>query len=271
MKRKGLYRPTIEDAVELSGIETLHPGGFELTRRTAEVAELKVGLEVLDVSSGRGTQAVFYAREFGVDVVGIDIAEEMVAAGKALAATAGVADRVSFVLGDSQALPFEDGRFDVVINECAVGIPDDSQRVLDEMVRVVKPGGRIVIHESTWRAPMSEDEKEEIAERYGTTPLEESQWREMMETAGADEVETELERWSAPERFWNVRKDRHVAGPGQILTVGERLRTVWRILGRYGPRGLLTGLRNERLFYQTIRQGKLGYGLYWARRPLVSH
>jgi len=38
MKRKGIYRPTIEDAVEISGIETLHPGGFALTRRTAEVA-----------------------------------------------------------------------------------------------------------------------------------------------------------------------------------------------------------------------------------------
>lgn len=37
MIRRGLYRPTLEDAVEISGIETLHPGGFALTRRTAEV------------------------------------------------------------------------------------------------------------------------------------------------------------------------------------------------------------------------------------------
>ncbi|MFD2413581.1 hypothetical protein [Paenibacillus rhizoplanae] len=34
------------------------------------------------------------------------------------------------------------------MNECAVGIPDDSQQVLNEMVRVVKLGGRVVIHES---------------------------------------------------------------------------------------------------------------------------
>lgn len=41
MKRKGIHRPTIEDCVEMSGIETLHPGGFALTRRTAELAGLK--------------------------------------------------------------------------------------------------------------------------------------------------------------------------------------------------------------------------------------
>ena len=49
MKRKGIYKPTIEDAIEIGGIETLHPGGFALTRRTAELGQLKEGLKVLDV------------------------------------------------------------------------------------------------------------------------------------------------------------------------------------------------------------------------------
>jgi hypothetical protein len=55
MKRMGFYSPTIEEAIEISGIETLHPGGFALTKRTAELADLKKGLNALDVSSGRGT------------------------------------------------------------------------------------------------------------------------------------------------------------------------------------------------------------------------
>ena len=66
MKRNGLYRPTVEDAIEIGGIETLHPGGFALTKRTAELAALREGLKVLDVSSGRGTQSIFYAKKFGV-------------------------------------------------------------------------------------------------------------------------------------------------------------------------------------------------------------
>lgn len=151
MQRKGTYRPTIEDVVEISGIETLHPGGMPLTRRTGEVTGLGPGMKVLDVSSGRGTQAIYYAQTFGAEVTGVDLSEEMLEAARSNAGAAGVGDKVRFRHGDSQALPFEDETFDVAINECAVGIPDDSQGVLNEMVRVSKPGGAVAIHESTWR------------------------------------------------------------------------------------------------------------------------
>ena len=125
MKRKGTHKPTIEDAIEISGIEILHPGGYELTRRTAELCELRAGLNVLDVSSGRGTQAIFYALTFGVNVTGLDNSEEMIKTATKRAGENGISDKVKFVLGDSQKLPFADNTIDVVINECAVGIHDD--------------------------------------------------------------------------------------------------------------------------------------------------
>ena len=159
MKRKGIHKPTVEDAVEISGIETLHPGGLALTRRTAELANLQAGMKVLDVSSGRGIQAIYYAQTFGVQVVGIDISEQMISAATQNAKDAGLNGQVLFRPADSQQLPFADNSFDAVINECAVGIPDDSQKVLDEMVRVAKPGGAVAIHESTWRKPLSVAEK----------------------------------------------------------------------------------------------------------------
>lgn len=270
MRRQGHYRPTIEDAIELSGIETLHPGGTALTRRTAEVAGLAAGLRVLDVSSGRGTQSIFYAQHFGVDVTGLDLSPEMVRSARQRARDADLGERVSFVQGDSQELPFADASFDVVINECAVGIPDDSQRVLDEMVRVVAPGGVVAIHESTWADSLDLAEKEELSERYGTTPLERVEWIGMLEQAGIVNVQSELDPWSAPANFWKVRQDRDVSGPGSVLTLGERLTTVGRILQGYGPRGLWTALRNERIFYNAVRAGKIGYGLYWGSRPLAT-
>lgn len=146
VSRQGLYRPTVEDGVELSGMEILHPGGVPLTRRSAEVAGLRPGLRLLDVSSGRGTNAILYHQEFGVDVTGIDISPGMVEAARHRTALAGVSDRVQFHLGDSQQLPFAEDCFDAVINECAVGIPQNPARVLTEMARVVKPGGAVVIH-----------------------------------------------------------------------------------------------------------------------------
>jgi len=260
MKRKGLHRPTIEDTIEISGIEMLHPGGMALTRRTAELAELKEGVAVLDVSCGRGTQSVFYAKEYGAVVTGIDISADMLQTAAENAKQAGI--QVTFKQGDSQNLPFDDNCFDVVINECAVGIPDDSQKVLDEMVRVVKPGGKVLIHESTWREKLPEEEREEITERYGTTPLELHQWLEMLENAGAKNIYYELEQWSTPEMFWKIRKDRDVKHWRFTMSPLEKIRTGFRVIKKFGIKGLFKMMQNGRVFFNTIRAEKLGYCLF---------
>jgi len=262
MKRKGIHKPTIEDIVELSGIEALHPGGMALTKRTAELAALKPGLKILDVSSGRGTQSIFYAQEYGVNVIGLDLSEEMIHTARKNAENEGVESLVTFKKGDSQNLPFEDETFDVVINECAVGIPDDSQKVLDEMVRVAKTGGIIVIHESTWREKLTKEEKEEISERYGTTPLEYEEWKAMLVKAGVDEIITEFDEWSKPEMFWKIRKDRDVKKFSKILTSEEMGRTIEIITKEYGQDGVKKALENQKFFFQTVLEGKLGYCLF---------
>ncbi len=262
MQRKGIYRPTIEDAIEISGIETLHPGGFALTKRTAELGGLKKGMKVLDVSSGRGTQSIFYAREFDVDVTGIDIDDEMVRTASQAARREGLDKQVRFKKGDSQALPFADSSFDVVINECAVGIPDDSQKVLDEMVRVTRKGGTVLMHESIWRGKLPNREKEDFSERYGTTPFELEEWISMLKRAGAKNVVHESDPWSKPEMFWKIRKDRDVKHWIFVMSVRETLATTARIYKRYGIRGVLTVFKNERVFYRWVLAGKLGYALF---------
>lgn len=262
MKRKGLFKPTIEDAIEISGIEMLHPGGFELTKKTAELCELKEGMNVLDVSSGRGTLALYYAKNYGVNVTGLDISEEMVYAATKKAINQHLSHRVKFILGDSQDLPFCDNTFDVVINECAVGIPDDSQKVLNEMVRVVKPGGSIAIHESTFRVKLKMHEREEISERYGTTPLEFDEWIKMLEIAGAQNIISETEYWSNPEMFWNVRMDRKVVNPGKVLTFMEELITSFRLFKAYGYKGIINAYKNEKYFIEMVKDGVLGYALF---------
>ena len=262
MKRKGIHKPTIEDIVELSGIEALHPGGMALTKRTAELAALKPGLNILDVSSGRGTQSIFYAQEYGVNVIGLDLSEEMISTARKKAENEDVEGLVTFKKGDSQNLPFEDNSFDVVINECAVGIPDDSQKVLNEMVRVAIPGGIIVIHESTWREKLSKEEKEEISERYGTTPLEYEEWKAMLVKAGVDKIITEFDEWSKPEMFWKIRKDRDVKIFSKILTSEEMGKTIEIITKKYGQDGVKKALENQKIFFQAVSGGKIGYCLF---------
>lgn len=266
MKRTGLYRPTIEDCLELSGIEALHPGGMALTRRTAQVVELRPGMTVLDVASGRGTQSVYYAAEYGASVTGIDLSREMVRTAEKTAEVARLADRVRFLRADSQALPFGEATFDAVINECAVGIPEDSQKVLDEMLRVLKPGGTVVIHESTWLKALPAAEKADLAERYGTTPLERNEWTAMLRKAGAKAIRTELDPWSKPEMFWKIRKDRDVRHYKHVLRAGEKVMLLARIAGAYGLKGIVQAYENEEAFYRAVLEGKLGYGLYWGKK-----
>jgi ubiquinone/menaquinone biosynthesis C-methylase UbiE len=155
-------------------------------------------MSVLHVSSGRGTLSFYFAETFGVHVTGLDISEEMVKTASERSKGSTAADRLSFVLGDSQHLAFPDNTFDVVINECAVGIPDDSLQVLNEMLRVVKPGGTVAIHESIWRKPISDIEKGEISERYGTTPLEFNEWKSMLLKAGATDIVHESDQGPGP-------------------------------------------------------------------------
>ena len=83
----------------------------------------------------------------------------------------------------------------------------------------------------------------------------------MLEKAGVKNIVYEFEQWSKPEMFWKIRKDRDVKHWFFTMTIPEKLTTLKRIFARYGLTGVLTVMKNERVFYRTVLQGKLGYAL----------
>ena len=225
-------------------------------------AGIKHGL-ALEIGPGPGYLGLEWLKETeGTSLKAVEISPAMIAIAKKNAAEYDLGTRSEYVIGDAQELPFDDNTFDVVINECAVGIPDDSQMVLNEMVRVVKPGGVCAIHESTWRKKLSNDEKEEISERYGTTPLEYEEWIEMLQKAGVKEIITEFDEWSKPEMFYKIRKDRDVEDFSKIYTPKELGFTIKRITEEYGQEGVKTALENQKVFVDSVLSGKIGYCLY---------
>jgi hypothetical protein len=125
--------------------DVLHPGGEATTRRALELACLRPGERLLDVASGAGASALLAARELGAEAVGVEYGEEAVAAAAALAATAGLGEEVGFLRGDAEALPAEDGSFDVVLCECSLCTFPDQQRAVEEIRRVLRPGGRLAL------------------------------------------------------------------------------------------------------------------------------
>jgi ubiquinone/menaquinone biosynthesis C-methylase UbiE len=98
------------------------------------------GDKVLDVAAGTGNVAL-RAAEAGAAVVASDLTPESLAAGRREAQSLGL--ELDWVVADAQALPFEDGAFDVVTSAVGAMFAPDHQAVANELVRVCRPGGTI--------------------------------------------------------------------------------------------------------------------------------
>jgi arsenite methyltransferase len=129
--------------------DSFHPGGFETTRRLGNMLNLSPGTRVLDVASGKGTTAVFLAKEFGCEVVGVDYGGQNVEASRALVQAVQLEGRVQFERSDAERLPFADASFDAVICECAFCTFPQKALAAAEFFRVLRPGGRVGISDLT--------------------------------------------------------------------------------------------------------------------------
>jgi demethylmenaquinone methyltransferase/2-methoxy-6-polyprenyl-1,4-benzoquinol methylase len=101
------------------------------------------GMRILDVATGTGMVAFALAAR-GAEVVGLDQSEAMLGGARTrLGRTPALAGRLSFVLGEAEALPFADGEFDALSFTYLLRYVDDRAATMRELVRVLKPGGRI--------------------------------------------------------------------------------------------------------------------------------
>jgi SAM-dependent methyltransferase len=107
-----------------------------------EAAEVSAGERVLDVACGNGNAALAAARRFAV-ATGIDYVPALLDRARARAAADGL--ELALRHADAEALPFDDGAFDVVLSTFGVMFTPDQARASRELVRVSRPGGRIAL------------------------------------------------------------------------------------------------------------------------------
>lgn len=114
---------------------------FNASENLAEALKIVPGERVIDVACGSGNGAISAARRAWGNVVGADYVPALLERGRERA----VVERleVEFVEADAQALPFEDASFDVAMSIFGAMFAPDQHKAAEELLRVVKPGGRI--------------------------------------------------------------------------------------------------------------------------------
>lgn len=162
----------------------------EMLELIVRTSALEPQHEVLDVACGPGLVAVALAR--GAErVIGVDMVPAMLERARLEAHKAGCAN-LSFKQADARALPFDEGAFDRVVTRFSFHHFQDPEEVLREMARVTKPGGLLVVIDST--PPLDKratyDEMERLRDPSHVSALTRDELERMFVSTGLSHVGT---------------------------------------------------------------------------------
>jgi len=248
--------PGYVDPAYLDRAARLAAGGKRLSYARMRIAP---GAAVLDVGCGPGTDTLALAELVGPAgrVAGVDQDGAMVEEADRRAAAAGVSGVVEHRRGDATALPFEGGGFDAVRCERLFMHLADPEGALREMVRVARPGGRVVVMDTDW-GTRSVDTPETELERRMARVLAElclvngysgRRLYGMMARAGVLELEVDVVPLHVTDYgLWRLLSRLDLAGEVAVregaMTAEEvrRLDESWRALGQAGTFFSLTNM-----------------------------
>jgi SAM-dependent methyltransferase len=132
-------------AVDLAAVDEFHVGGLEATQELAKNMELRAGMRLLDVGSGIGGPARYFAGEHGCKVTGVDLTEEFVLVAESLTRRTKLDGLAEFRQGSALQLPFEAGTFDgAYMIHVGMNIADKGG-IFREVRRVLKPAGLFTV------------------------------------------------------------------------------------------------------------------------------
>jgi SAM-dependent methyltransferase len=156
------------------------------------VADLREGETVLDLGSGAGADVLISARRVGPTgrAIGIDMTDEMLELARANAVGAGIAN-VEFIKGYLEELPLADASVDVVISNCVINLAADKSRVLREIARVLRPGGRFAVSDVIADADMDAATRADMEQWTGCVAgaLTRADYEQALAAAGLSDID----------------------------------------------------------------------------------
>ncbi|MFH2056746.1 MAG: bifunctional demethylmenaquinone methyltransferase/2-methoxy-6-polyprenyl-1,4-benzoquinol methylase UbiE [bacterium] len=149
--RKGVHLMFDRIARRYDLLNHLLSAGLDIRWRRKAVEQLPQlpGVKILDLACGTGDLAIAAAKRLGRDchIVGVDLAEKMLAIGRHKIAARGLDQVITLQSGDGMALSFAEHELDAVMIAFGIRNMPDSVGCLREICRVLKPGGRLVVLE----------------------------------------------------------------------------------------------------------------------------
>jgi arsenite methyltransferase len=132
------------------------------------IAELQPGEVVLDLGSGGGIDVLLSAGRVGPSgkAYGLDMTDEMLAIARSNANQAG-AGNVEFLKGHIEQIPLPDASVDVVISNCVINLSSDKAKVLAEVARVLRPGGRFAVSDVIADDDMDDETRRDMQQWTG--------------------------------------------------------------------------------------------------------
>lgn len=129
----------------LSVLDHFHGRGIVATRELVELLKPQPGEHILDIGSGIGGPARWFAAKCGVRVTGVDLTPEFCIAAKALNHATGLADKIAIKNGSALALPVDDNSFDRAYSQNVIMNIEDKRQFYREAFRALKPGGVLAL------------------------------------------------------------------------------------------------------------------------------
>ena len=155
------------------------------------MASLKEGETVVDLGSGGGLDCFLAAKKVGEKgrVIGVDMTAEMLDKARENCGRGGYKN-VEFRLGEIENLPIADNTVDVIISNCVINLSPNKRRVFEEVFRVLKPGGRLMISDMVLLKELPEAVKKSVLAYVGCISGAEmkTEYVKLMENVGFEEV-----------------------------------------------------------------------------------
>jgi SAM-dependent methyltransferase len=257
------------DLVRLSPRPLFPPGGEELYRQIARLTRMDEESEILVVGCGPGVTVEYFAQGLGARASGVDPDPHLIERAENRVREAGLSHRASFQVASAHDLPYRDGIFDVVVGELSLSVGSEEEQAIRELVRVLRPGGRIALVQLVWKAPVDAARREVLSRHLGARPLLLVEWKRLLQGAGIRRLHTE--DWSDSETAFRPEGVKPFPDFSELFSLPEKVGILRRAWGRWGWKGVRTAVSREAEVHRLLtRERILGLDLLVGRAPDVD-